>query len=145
MRLNELVATWMSEPPVTVPRHAPIMTAYALMADHGIRHLPVVEGDRLVGVVSDRDLHRKASLRDACAADELRPLLSVPVGEIMTREGLLTVRPDTTMAEAASKLIAARVGSLPVVDGDRLVGILTTYDLLRALVDLERWAVAEPV
>lgn len=138
MRLNDMVSGWMTDHPVTMTPDRPVIEVYALMAEHGIRHIPIVEGERLVGIVSDRDLHRLAPIRRGWRADDVGPLFCTPVSEIMTREKLLTVDPVATLAEAATLLVSAKVGSLPVLDGDRLVGLLTSYDLLRALMGLPR-------
>jgi acetoin utilization protein AcuB len=136
MRLKEMVSGWMAEHPVTMSPGRPVVEAYALMAEHGIRHLPVVEGERLVGIISDRDLHRRAPL--GRAREGVQDLFRTPVSEIMTRESFVTVDPMSTLEEAASLLVRHKVHSLPVIDRDRLVGILTTHDILRALTGLPR-------
>lgn len=119
MRLNELVSGWMTDRPVTITPDRPVAEALATMSRHGIRHLLVVDGERLLGVVSDRDI--------ACAAR-----LEQPVSAIMTADEIITADPLTTLAEAARTLVFAKVGALPVLDGGRLVGLVTTHDLLRA-------------
>jgi CBS domain-containing protein len=139
MRLNDMVSGWMSEHPVTLAPSRPIIEAYALMAEYGIGHLPVLAEGRLVGIVSDRDLHRAARLRDARKPADVSHLFATPVAEIMTRAPFATVEPLATIREAAAKLLAFDVHSLPVVEeGDRLVGLLTSSDLLRALVGTSR-------
>jgi acetoin utilization protein AcuB len=100
--------------------------AYKQMRDRRIRHLPVVADGRLVGILSDRDL---------------RPVLLSPglakarVSELMS-EQLTTVAPDVPVEDAASLLVVKKIGCLPVLDGDRLVGIVTETDLLGVLVEL---------
>jgi CBS domain-containing protein len=99
-----------------------------------IRHMPVLEGERLVGVVSQRDL-LAASLSKALdfEAKERRVFLkSVSVEEAMTRDPV-TVSPETSAEEAARLLVRRKIGCLPVVDEKSvMVGLVTETDLLRA-------------
>ncbi|MGH8056628.1 MAG: CBS domain-containing protein [Candidatus Entotheonellia bacterium] len=107
------------------------------MRRHGIRHLPVVQNGRLVGIVTDRDVRQTwASPAAALSTHELLYLLDkVTVGEIMTHK-LITVTPDTPLIQAAQLLHTHKIGGLPVVEGEALVGIITETDLLQALIDL---------
>ncbi len=118
---------------VTVPRGATLEEAARLLKAHRIHHLPVVEeGDRLVGIISDTDL-RNATLDGmfGCAdrGDSGRP---VTAGEIMTRD-VRTLSPGDTLDDAMLVLSRERIGALPVVEGERLVGIVTKADILSAL------------
>ena len=118
---------------VTVAPGATLEEAARLLKAHRIHHLPVVEGgDRLSGIVSDTDL-RNASLDGtfggADRGDSGRP---VTVGEIMTRD-VLTLAPGDTLDDAMLALSRERIGALPVVEGGRLVGIVTKADILSAL------------
>ena len=116
----------MSTDLVTVRPAESVRRAYEIMRDRRIRHLPVIENDRLVGILSDRDL---------------RPILLSPgltgasVAELMS-EALTTIAPDASVEDAASLLVVRKIGCLPVVEGDRLVGIVTETDLLAVLVEL---------
>jgi acetoin utilization protein AcuB len=116
----------MSTDLVTVAPHESARRAYEIMRDRRIRHLPVLADGRLVGVLSDRDL---------------RPVLLSPglagatVGELMS-ESLTTIAPDAPVEDAASLLVVKKIGCLPVVAGERLVGIVTETDLLAVLVEL---------
>ena len=138
MRLSETVGGWMTEDPVTMTPDRPVIEAYALMAEHEVRHIPVVERGRLVGIISDRDLHRASPLGKAREPGDVGHLFTTPVAEIMTRSEIRTVAPATPLGEAARQLVHAKVSSLPVLAGDRLVGIITTQDLLRALLGMSR-------
>jgi acetoin utilization protein AcuB len=100
--------------------------AWELMRDRRIRHLPVLEGGRLVGILSDRDL-RGVLLSPG--------LVGASVRELMT-ERPTTVVPDAPVEDAASLLVVKKIGCLPVVEGERLVGIVTETDLLAVLVEL---------
>jgi acetoin utilization protein AcuB len=120
---------------VTIQSDALASGAVSLMRSRGIRHLPVVDrGDRLVGIVTDRDLRQvvfdpaiQARLQRATEA-----LRGLTVREVMTW-GAITVTPTTPVADAARLMHERKVGSLPVVEQDRVVGILTERDVLRTL------------
>lgn len=134
------VVTWMKTPVVTVRAGARAGEAVALMRCRKIRHLPVVDGHgRLVGIVTDRDLRQvifDPAILDR-EADLGATLESLTVAEIMTW-GVVAVRPDTDLREAARLMHEQKIGALPVVDGGRVVGILTESDVLRALEDVLR-------
>jgi len=121
--------------PVTVGPDAPLRQAVNLMRERKIRHLPVVEdGGRLVGILTDRDV-RHAALVPALAehlAWEPRRLKALRVRDVMTWS-VVTTHPEATLAQAGMTMFQRRIGSLPVVDNGRLVGILTETDILGAL------------
>jgi len=134
MRVEQL----MSPDVVTIGPAASGFDAVALMVRARARHLPVVNRDGLlVGIVTDRDLRHHLFSPEVFgrwptrSVDEI--LDTVRVAEIMSTD-VLTVEPEATLAEAAAVMHAERVGSLPVVDHGRLVGILTEIDLLRHVV-----------
>jgi acetoin utilization protein AcuB len=103
------------------------------MDEHRIRHLPVVTGGRLIGMVSDRDV------RSAVAGPP-----GPGAGRIMTPDPV-TVSPDTRIEHAARLMLDRRFGSLPVVDATTLVGIVTYTDLLRAFVRVVEAATLERI
>jgi acetoin utilization protein AcuB len=113
----------MSSPVHTVDPETPVADAVLLLRRHRIRHLPVLAGGRIVGVVTDRDLR-------GIAAD-------APVGSIMSQP-VTVVTPRTGIDRAARLLFDRRIGCLPVVDDGALVGILTQTDAVAALVDVVR-------
>jgi acetoin utilization protein AcuB len=119
----------------TVTPETTLPEALNLTAQRGIRHLPVLDGERLVGIVSDRDLKRAmASPATSLEAHELRYLLDhVLVREIM-RGGVITVRPTAPIEEAARLMVLEKIGALPVTEGERLIGLLTETDVLRLFV-----------
>jgi acetoin utilization protein AcuB len=120
----------MTREPVTIGPETPIGSAFAVMREHEIRHLPVVEPDgRLIGIVTDRDL-RQASLARCHALRDCDRDLTVQ--DVMSW-AVITTRPDAAVAQAVAAMYERRMGSLPVVEHGRLVGILTERDLLRAL------------
>jgi acetoin utilization protein AcuB len=121
----------MTRRPVTITPETPVGAAFAVMREHEIRHLPVVDpDDRLIGIVTDRDL-RQASLTRFHALRERDRDLTVE--DVMTW-AVITTGPDVPIAQAMKVIYERRVGSLPVVERGRLVGILTEQDLLRALI-----------
>jgi len=123
-----LVRDVMHYPVITVEAGVSLQEANDLMWEQGIRHLPVVEGGRLVGILTDRDLRM--------ATSELSPMPYSPqarVEEIMTTP-VLTADPLDPVEEAAKVMRDRKVGCLPVVEGRELVGIITGIDLLDALV-----------
>ncbi len=105
---------------------------YDLMADHHVRHVMVVDEDGdLAGLVSHRDLLRSSIIEQELPLSMARDILEeVRVQEMMTRE-VATVEPDLALAEAARLMFEEKIGCLPVVEGTRLVGILTESDFVR--------------
>lgn len=126
-----LVRDAMTRRVTTVTESTPVTTALRLLYTQHIRHLPVVADGRLVGIVSDRDLSPAA--RSAPAA----PLRDRVVGDVMT-PAVRWVRPDDELYTAITDMLAWKINALPVVDHDRLVGILTTTDCLHALLDMAK-------
>jgi len=126
----------MSSPAITVPPDTPLPAAIALMREHGIRHLPVVEHGRLVGIISRGDL-REASISEAINADvyELNFMLNrLTVSRLMSPK-VLTVTPDALVVYAAELMTENKIAGLPVVDASgAVVGIVTESDLLKMLV-----------
>jgi acetoin utilization protein AcuB len=120
---------------VTIGPKTTLPEAVRLAQQRGVRHLPVVEDGRLVGIVSDRDLKRAmASPATSLEVRELNYLLDrLAVAEIMTR-AVRTIGPMFPVEEAARLMVEERISALPVTDGERLVGIVTETDLLTLFV-----------
>ena len=113
------VAEIMMKAVVTASPATSVTSARRLLRQARIRHLPVVDGGLLVGIVSDRDL------RDA-------PDETVRLGEIMTRT-VFVLSPDTSIRRAARLFRERRFGAMPVLEGRELVGIVSVVDVLRVL------------
>ncbi len=96
-----------------------------------IRHLPVVDGARLVGIVSERDLFR-SSLAQALGygGENSRELMkTLHIKDIMVRE-IITISPELDLCQAVKMMVDKKIGCLPVVDHDRLVGLITETDIM---------------
>jgi acetoin utilization protein AcuB len=132
---RHLVQDWMTHDPITIDPQTTLPEASRLMKECSIRRLPVVDNGRLVGIVTLGDL-REASPSQATSLSiyELNYLLSrLTVGEIMTREPI-SIAPDTSIEAAARLMLEHKIGSLPVVDANKVVGIITESDIFRLLV-----------
>ncbi|MFQ5795381.1 MAG: CBS and ACT domain-containing protein [Candidatus Bipolaricaulia bacterium] len=132
------IEMWMTRDVVTVSPEAPIMDARETMRQHNIRRLPVMKGEKLVGIVTQGDI-QEAGPSDATSLSiwELNYLLAkTTVEEVMSRE-VVTVRPQDTIEEAAVKMRRHKVGGLPVVGGQEgLVGIITESDIFVVLIEV---------
>ena len=117
-----LVRHAMAASPVTATPDMSADDAAGLMASHDIGALPIVEGERLVGIVTDRDL----VLRVLASRKDPR---SVRLGDIATSRELATVTPDTQLHDARALMGERRIRRLPVVKDDRLVGVLSLGDV----------------
>jgi acetoin utilization protein AcuB len=123
-----LVNQYMSQSPVTIGVNDDYGTAFDIMKTRDLHHLPVVNEDGdVVGIVTRRDLQLGARFFHE-APTEVSEVMHAPV---------VTIQPDAHLSAAAERMIAERIGCLPVVDGERrLAGMLTETDLFRALKDL---------
>lgn len=115
----------------TIPREASLLDAAITMRRSSLRHLPVVDGDRLVGIISERDVQRcSPSLLSPITQEEYNAIFeNTPIEKVMFRNPI-TVTPDSPVRDAVAIMIDRKVGCLLVVEGERLVGILTRSDLL---------------
>jgi len=132
MRVKDLI----SGPPITIAPDTPVLEASRVMQTRAIRHLLVVEHDRLVGIVTDRDIRlNMPSPATTLSVWEVNYLLArLTVREVMTTS-VIVVEPNRSAQDAATLLVTEKIGALPVVDGERLVGIVTETDFLRAFVE----------
>lgn len=128
-----LVRDSMTREVVTLSPRATAAEALALCRERRIRHLPVIEGGRLIGVVSDRDLRSATpALGDPERASALN---EIKVVDHMARE-VVTALPDDPIEQAAKRMREEKVGCLPVMNGEGLAGILTTSDVVEAMMHL---------
>lgn len=120
---------------ITVDTRASLRQAQRILDQRNIRHLFVMDGKRLVGIVTDRDLRKAApSSKSPLTTSEREEFMDeLKVVEVMSRK-LITASSSTTVREAAKVMVREKIGCLPVVDGKTLVGIVTETNLLEILV-----------
>ncbi len=128
----------MTVAPVSVERDASLETALRLMDEYAIRHLPVVDGERLVGVVSNRDLIGATGWNLIGPEDPEDGAEPAPrtVHEVMQHDPV-TVDPTDQLVAAAVEVSTRAIGCLPVVEDEKLVGIVSEMDLIRMLASPE--------
>jgi acetoin utilization protein AcuB len=123
---------------VTATPDTPILKAREIMDSHNIAHLPVTDGKaHLLGIITDRDLKQAwASSASTLSVYELTYVLQkLSVENVMVKK-VITATPDMTIERAARFLHDNRIGALPVVENGKLVGIITTRDLMESLLDV---------
>jgi CBS domain-containing membrane protein len=119
-----------------------LMKANAIMQRGRIRHLPVVVGSKLVGLITHRDLLRaQIAALGMDTGDQLTTLAAVPASERM-RTNVMTTSPNSDPAAVARIMLQHKVGCLPVVEGDELVGIVSESDFVKWALDLAGRAAA---
>ncbi|MBI4242083.1 MAG: CBS domain-containing protein [Candidatus Rokubacteria bacterium] len=129
MRVRE----WMSPHLITAAPTTPVAEAREVMRRKRIRHLVVMEGEHLAGIITDRDIRLNLpSPASSLSVWEVNYLLAkLTVGRAMSRS-VITIDPDRPIAEAVDLMLEHKIGALPVTEGTRVVGIITETDLLRA-------------
>jgi acetoin utilization protein AcuB len=131
---DKFVRDWMTTNVISIPRDLSLPDAYRLMKNSQIRRLPVLANQKLVGIVTLGDI-REANPSSATSLSfyEINYLLSnLKIDKIMTKE-VITVSAEATLAQAAHLMLENKIGGLPVMDGERLVGIITESDIFRFL------------
>lgn len=130
------VADAMTPDPVTMSPEESLNQAVQVMRKAGIRRLPIVVAETLVGILAQGDLNRaQPSILSESQDEFVRVMEETPVSRIMIQNPT-TVSEETSLLEAAQTLHTMKFGALPVTRDGRLVGILTDSDLVRCLVDL---------
>ncbi len=132
-----LVRKKMKRDLVTITKDERMTIAKKILQEKNIRHLPVVDGKKLIGLVTNLDI-RKAEASPATSLEirELHYLLDkIKVSEIMTRN-VITIHPDTSVEEAATLLHDNKIGCLPVVEDGNLVGIITENDVMEIFIQV---------
>ena len=128
----------MKSPVVTVKPDDKLMEIINLSRQLGIRHLPVVEGDRLLGIISDRNLRENTHyLKLFSLLMEVAASLDEAVAKTIMVSEVVTTTPETPLADAAQLMRDRKIGCLPVLKDGRLVGIVTDSDLLAHVASTE--------
>lgn len=132
-----LVGERMKHPVITIPPDMPIVDALNLMKRERIRRTPVVKDGKLVGIISEKDLlNASPSPATSLSVWELNYLLSkITVNGVMNKK-IFTVTEDTPIEEAARIMADNKIGGLPVMRGDHIVGIITETDLFKIFLEL---------
>lgn len=127
----------MTKDVLTVKRDKSIRRPWELVEEKRLRRFPVIDGDTLVGIITDRDLRNATASSVVLTEKKYHDFLldTVKVESVMTPNPR-TVSPDTSLIDAARIILDMKVGGLPVVEEGRLVGIITETDLVGALVEL---------
>jgi CBS domain-containing membrane protein len=136
---NFLVADVMNTDVFTLSRNDKLSIAENLMKQQRIRHIPVLDSDGvLCGILTQRDLFRGILLRSLGYGSraEQKMLDSFSIKDAMHDE-VLTVSPQSTLSEAANLMLSNKVGCLPVVDGERLVGMISEADFVKQFASSE--------
>jgi acetoin utilization protein AcuB len=123
--MTDTIETFMTRSVHTIGTKTLLADAHRMMNDNNIRHLPVLEGGRLVGMLSQRDLHLIETLKDVDPKE-------VRVEEAMSQD-CYTVAPEAPLAEVAREMAQHKYGSAVILRGAEVLGIFTTTDALRAL------------
>lgn len=120
---------------IAVQPSTTVFEALQRMADHNIGALLVMNGDRLAGIFSERDYARKVALRGLTSKD-------TTVGELMTGN-LITVGPAWTADQCMALMTKHHIRHLPVVEGDRVLGVISIGDAVKAVVDEQHFVIGQ--
>lgn len=142
------LADIMTKDVVVIPSDETVVAALDRMTEMNIRHLPLQEEGALVGVVAIRDIYAAASRQLAQAIEDLRelpPFAEARVIDVMPERPLLTISGEASVHELAELMLSCKIGAVVVVEGKRMVGIVTERDISVRLVALEHVAKTTPV
>jgi acetoin utilization protein AcuB len=127
----------MTANPITTGPETPVLEARQLMIDKRIRHLLIVEGSKLLGIITDRDIRLNLpSPATSLSVWEINYLIARLTVESVMTKSVVIVSPHRDARQAAQLMLDNKIGALPVVDGGQLLGIITETDLLRAFVKM---------
>jgi CBS domain-containing protein len=136
MKAAVTVRLLMSQDPATLGRNETLDLAESIMNLGRIRHMPVVDDGKIVGIVSQRDLFRSALITALGFGRKTTSALikTIKIKEVMTKH-VITISPEATVKEAARVMINKKIGCLPVVEDQKLIGLLTETDILRYVME----------
>jgi acetoin utilization protein AcuB len=135
---TQIVRNWMTAKPITITPQTTLPEAHQLMLEHHIRRLPVVDKNKLVGIVTRRDInHAEPWDGSTLSLYELSFMRErLKAREFMSR-AIITISPDAPIGEASGLMIKHKIGSLPVVEDGKLVGVITETDIFLFVLQLE--------
>ncbi len=135
MKVKELMTKIM----FTVTPEDSVDKVFILFHFENIRHLPVVEKGKLTGIVSDRDLKKVLGSQKKMVVNEEGTTVTISARKVknIMRRGVVTIGPEQRVADAAAIMAKRKIGALPVIKKEKLVGILTATDILKAFVKLQ--------
>lgn len=134
----QIVRHWMTAKPITITPQTTLPEAKQLMLDYRIRRLPVVDKDKLVGIVTRRDINRAESTGDkSLSLHELNAMQARLTAREFMSPAVITVSPECTVAEAAGLMLEHHIGGLPVVEDGKLVGMITETDICIFVLQVE--------
>jgi acetoin utilization protein AcuB len=135
---SEFVQNWMTPHPITITPQTTLPEANRIMLAHNIRYLPVVNKNKLVGIITRRDINRaQSSDVSTLSLYELNLMLErLTVREFMTHSPI-TISPGATIAEAAKLMLEHQISGLPVVEAGKLIGIITETDISVSALQVE--------
>lgn len=136
LKVDLTVRDIMAKNPATLGRNDTLNIADDVMSLSRIRHMPIVDEGSVVGIISQRDLFRSALVKALGYGSKTHKVLTktIKLKEIMT-VNVITISPDATVKEAARVMMEKKIGCLPVLEGENLVGIVTETDILRYVVE----------
>ncbi len=131
------VSDWMTKKVFTVGPDDYLSDAITIMKEKGVKHLPVIKNDKIKGILSDRDI-KEYSPSKATTLDiyELHYILANTQIKDLMKTKVATTAPDAPVEEAAMIMLDKNIGCLPVIEGGRLVGIISDKDIFHAMVDI---------
>ncbi len=131
------VKDYMAVNPVTITTEDSVGDAFRLMKEHSIRRLPVLSNNKVIGIVTKQDL-LKSTPSPATSLSEINQMFvfqNIKINDIMTKN-ITVISKDAILEEAAVVMEERKIASLPVMDGDELVGMITESDLFKAFIDI---------
>lgn len=127
----------MSKDPISIEKNAPISELIALMREKGLKRVPVLDEEKVVGIITDGDIEKVSPTKaTTLSVFEINYLLSKTLVKDAMSKNVMTISPNDLIEEAAIEMRANRISALPVVEDGRLVGIVTESDLFDALIDM---------
>lgn len=135
---KHFVRDWMTPNPVTISKQTTLPEAERLMREYQIRRLPVMDDNKLIGIVTLGNMREaRPSNATTLSVYELNYLLGKLTAKDFMAQPVIAISPDTSIQEAAKQMLENKIGGLPVVDGEKLVGIITETDFCRLLIEIE--------